>query len=111
MAKNNPVYEFEYHINKSPIIIRFTSVSGHFKNFKFPDSNKQWDLETIKNLFDISLEKVTCPQSTYLVKNLHILIKDADTLFLWLDCDREGEAIAFDVIETCKEIKQDFQIF
>jgi DNA topoisomerase-3 len=35
------------------------------------------------------------------VKSLQFHCKDISALVLWLDCDREGEAIAFDVIDVC----------
>ena len=36
-----------------------------------------------------------------MVKSLQHYCKDISALVLWLDCDREGEAIAFDVVDVC----------
>lgn len=50
-------------------------------------------------MFKVPLKHTVIETSKNIVRNLKRYSKDADELILWLDCDREGEAIAYDVIE------------
>lgn len=40
------------------------------------------------------------------VKNLEHYSKDISMLVLWTDCDREGEAIGFDVVDVVLRVAQ-----
>lgn len=42
------------------------------------------------------------PEKKNLAKNLEFYAKKSFKIFLWLDCDREGEAIAYEVLDICK---------
>mmetsp|Transcript_10586 Transcript_10586/g.17775 ORF Transcript_10586/g.17775 Transcript_10586/m.17775 type:complete len:161 (+) Transcript_10586:27-509(+) len=105
-SKYNPIYEFDYPMkvqSNQIFTLRVTSVLGHIMGLKYPDSCKDWNRTNIEDLFHIQMEKNPIDSSKQVVKSLQFYSKDIDSLVLWLDCDREGEAIAFDIIDVCRE--------
>merc|ERR1719221_1132627 len=97
------------HISEFPFVLRgtqcrmvVTAVRGHLLDLAFPDAYKNWKANNPSVLFNAELLKVATEDSESLKRNLQQLARQCQWLVLWLDCDREGEAIAFEVLETCQ---------
>ena len=69
------------------------------KEFAFPAECKSWLDYDISKLFDVKLEnKLISNDSTPAIsRNLEHNARKVNELMIWTDCDREGEAIGFDI--------------
>lgn len=88
-----------------------TSVAGHISNLDFSPPNNSWSACQPSHLFQANIERTVSTQFEDLKKELEIQARKATVLVLWLDCDREGEAIADEVATICKESNRSLQIF
>jgi len=91
------IHEFYRPFLRKKCLHRFTSVAGHVCSIDFPDKFQDWDLDP-KLLFDCKTEKkVTAGR---IRGSLEREARTCDALVLWLDCDREGENICFEVMDA-----------
>ena len=79
-----------------------TSVAGHVFEVDFPDALQDWDACDPSELFDAPLMRR--PTKAAVVTGLRQAGIGCDYLVLFLDCDREGEAIAFEVIDVVSPV-------
>jgi DNA topoisomerase-3 len=101
VAKYNPVSEFYYKIRGHPASMICTSVSGHLMNYEFPSTCKSWQTTAYDTLFTVGLNKQV--HANEIANNIRKFARRSQLLILWLDCDREGEAIAFDVLDVARQ--------
>lgn len=93
-----PVHMFQGTFRGLAAHLRVTAVAGHVFNLDFPDSMSDWDAVDPGELFDAPL--VRRPTKAAVVTSLREAARGVDYLVLFLDCDREGEAICFEVIDV-----------
>jgi DNA topoisomerase-3 len=79
-----------------------TSVRGHLASIEFPP-DYGWSRCDPIQLFDAPLEVQYKEDMKPLQTMLTRLSKNVQAVILWLDCDREGEAIADEVLQVCVE--------
>ena len=72
---------------------------GHVYSCDFPQEYNNWHAVDPKELFDAPVVKLEANPKTHVVKHLQVEGKGVDHLVLWLDCDREGENICFEVMK------------
>ena len=77
-----------------------TSVRGHLASQDFP-ANYGWNKCRHVALFEAPIETFYSPDMQPLEKMLKVQARRAQALILWLDCDREGEAIGDEVQTVC----------
>lgn len=97
-----PVYEFSNPaFPKAPhakkVTHKVTSVAGHVFSVDFPQSFQSWDSVDPAELFTAPIVRKPCKGSV--VKHLQDEARGADFVVLWLDNDREGENINFEVLD------------
>nr|CCA26226.1 DNA topoisomerase putative [Albugo laibachii Nc14] len=112
-SKYNPIFEFPYEIRQQSVQMIFTSVIGHLMELNFTPNYRGWHSCDPYELFAAPIIKQTKndPNQKKIEKTLQIEARKAQWLVLWLDCDREGENIAFEVKSICENVNSRLNIF
>ena len=83
---------------------RVTSVCGHVFSIDFEDKFNNWEKTDPAELFSAGTKKDEANPKMRIAAHLKNESRNASELVLWLDCDREGENICYEVIQCCKNI-------
>lgn len=111
LSKFNKIYEFDFHLFGQNVSVTMTSVSGHLLGLEFKSPFQKWHSCNPVLLFDAEVEKY-CPDNMIQIKRtLEKEARQCQALIIWTDCDREGENIGFEVIDVCKAVKANMQVF
>lgn len=109
-SKYNKNFEFPMQLQGQRVDMVVTSVTGHLMEVAFDSSLRQWGSCNPAHLFDAPVHKQVPDDKKDIERNLLQLAKRSQRLVLWLDCDREGENIAFEVIDTCRRANPSIQV-
>ena len=91
-------HEFRAVFEGQLATFKVSSVLGHVFNLDFAPAYRDWDGCDPSELWEAPLVRV--PTSGSVLKTLREEGKGCDVLILFLDCDREGEAIAQEVMNV-----------
>uniref|UniRef100_A0A3Q1GMZ7 DNA topoisomerase n=2 Tax=Acanthochromis polyacanthus TaxID=80966 RepID=A0A3Q1GMZ7_9TELE len=111
MSKFNKIYEYEYHLFGQNVTVTMTSVSGHLLGLEFKAPFQKWHSCNPVLLFDAEVEKYCPDNMTQIKRTLEKEVRQCQALVVWTDCDREGENIGFEIIDVCKAVKPNLQVF
>ncbi|KAK8221623.1 DNA topoisomerase 3-beta [Phyllosticta capitalensis] len=93
-------YEFTYDFGSrwGHCNVVMTSVVGHLKHLDFDQPNtKYWTSCDPATLFDTSVAQQVYPDKKHIAKNIELQARGARALYIWTDCDREGEHIGTEI--------------
>jgi DNA topoisomerase-3 len=107
----NYIFEFPFTVNGTECDMVVTSVSGHLIEFDFPPEYAQWHRWEPEVLFDVPIQRIIPEENRPIAETLKREARKCKWLILWLDCDREGENISFEVIDVCREVNPQLFVY
>ncbi|KFD50977.1 hypothetical protein M513_08160 [Trichuris suis] len=96
------IHEFDGFLCGRPVHFKMTSTCGHVMTLNFPKQYNNWDRVDPAVLFNAPVVKEEANPKLRMVKFLASEARAISYLVLWLDCDKEGENICFEVIAAVR---------
>ena len=105
-SRYNKLFEFSCALDGQQCQMTMTSVVGHLMEIDFEQQYKNWRGCDPGDLFDAPTQMTTRDDNGAMDvrRNVEHAVRGCAELILWLDCDREGEAIGFEVWEACRTV-------
>ena len=100
-SKYNPIVEFDYQHLGTRVKMVVTSVVGHIAGMEFAKGNGWNTVDPVVLIDSARINVEYAKDKLGIVSNLRRLAREATDIVLWLDCDLEGEAICFEVLDIC----------
>ncbi|XP_075081423.1 DNA topoisomerase 3-alpha isoform X4 [Nicotiana tabacum] len=110
-SRYNKIFEFNYTIRNQPCQMLFTSVTGHLMELEFDDRFRKWHSCDPLHLYDAPVRKYVPQDKLDIKRTLEEEARGCQWIILWLDCDREGENIAFEVLEVCRQANHNLNVW
>jgi DNA topoisomerase-3 len=98
VGRGNNLFQFDGYFGNIKATFTVSSVMGHVYTSDFQKQHNKWDAVDYLDLYDVPIEKLEANIKTKIPENLKRLAKGKDILCLWLDCDKEGENICYEVL-------------
>ncbi|KAI9824145.1 MAG: DNA topoisomerase [Phylliscum demangeonii] len=92
-------YEFDYSFGPpwGHCAVTMTSVIGHLHTLDFTEPYKNWKAYPPGRLFDAPIVQIVTEEKKSIAQNIESQARYAKALFIWTDCDREGEHIGTEI--------------
>lgn len=105
-------YEFDYDFGgawgQSSVIV--TSAKGHIHKKEFHERYQKWHSCDPSALFEANIVSMVTDKSKVVAENIARQARFCRALFIWTDCDREGEHIGSEVRDIARGVNPNIQV-
>lgn len=95
------MYNFGHRWGNCNVV--FTAVAGHLTSQDFTAQYRYWNSCRPQELFEAPIQTFVADDKKGIAQNIQDLARNCDGLFIWTDCDREGEHIGTEIREWARK--------
>ncbi|OAK93819.1 DNA topoisomerase 3-beta [Phaeosphaeriaceae sp. SRC1lsM3a] len=105
-------YKFDFRFQQwGNCSVTFTCVAGHIVAQDFPERFRKWHSCQPADLFEAPIHSSIAEDKKIVASNIESQARYASILFIWTDCDREGEHIGTEIRDIALKANPNMQVF
>ncbi|KAL5388782.1 hypothetical protein DPSP01_002887 [Paraphaeosphaeria sporulosa] len=105
-------YKFDYNFQRwGQSSVTFTCVAGHIQAQDFQERYRKWHSCPPSDLFDAPIVTQIAEDKKAVASNIEAQARYNDILFIWTDCDREGEHIGTEIRDIALKANPNMQVW